>query len=255
MNKHIKDTDAKLVIHAGDLSYANSYQPTWKKWLNMVQPIAQNVPYMVCPGNHETLGLFIPFLKRFTMPYNESHAIEGNMFYSFDFANIHFISLSSENFEFWHFLPQYQWLKNDLKKVDRKKTPWIVAYYHRPWFTSNKVHTHSAEGMRKEYEKLFFDHKVDMVLNGHVHAYERTHPVYDYELNTEAPVHITSGHGGNHEGLYNNWITPAPEWSAYREGTSYGFSAFTVYNSSHLHWKMIESDGTVADDWWFIRDH
>ena len=34
---------------------------------------------------------------------------------------------------------QYTWLENDLKKVDRNKTPWIVLGGHRPMYTSQKV--------------------------------------------------------------------------------------------------------------------
>lgn len=36
---------------------------------------------------------------------------------------------------------------------------------------------------------------------GHVHAYERTNPVYDYTVNKCGSVHITIGDGGNSEGL------------------------------------------------------
>lgn len=36
---------------------------------------------------------------------------------------------------------------------------------------------------------------------GHVHAYERTHPMYDYNLDPCGAVHITIGDGGNSEGL------------------------------------------------------
>ena len=36
---------------------------------------------------------------------------------------------------------------------------------------------------------------------GHVHAYERTHPVYDYNIDPCGAVHITIGDGGNSEGL------------------------------------------------------
>ena len=32
---------------------------------------------------------------------------------------------------------------------------------------------------------------------GHVHAYERTHRVFDYELRECAPMYITVGDGGN----------------------------------------------------------
>ena len=43
---------------------------------------------------------------------------------------------------------------------------------------------------------------VDLVLNGHVHAYERTHPMYKYKPDTCGPIYITIGDGGNVEGPY-----------------------------------------------------
>jgi hypothetical protein len=38
------------------------------------------------------------------------------------------------------------------------------------------------------------------VLSGHVHAYERTHPMYKYKLDTCGPVYLSIGDGGNIEG-------------------------------------------------------
>lgn len=31
---------------------------------------------------------------------------------------------------------QYLWLENDLKKIDRKKTPWVIIGGHRPMYDS-----------------------------------------------------------------------------------------------------------------------
>ena len=52
------------------------------------------------------------------------------------------------------------------------------------------------------YEDMFYHYGVDMVFNGHVHAYERTHPVYKYQLDTCGPIYVTIGDGGNIEGPY-----------------------------------------------------
>lgn len=105
------------------------------------------------------------------MPGKESGGV-GNFWYSFDYGLAHFISFNSEtDFPYspeWPFvrdvngekrLPmenetystdsgpfgyiksnwtenesyeQYHWLKQDLAKVNRKKTPWIIAMSHRP---------------------------------------------------------------------------------------------------------------------------
>jgi hypothetical protein len=44
------------VIHSGDISYADGYEPHWDDFFNKIQPIAASVPYMVSPGNHEVLN-------------------------------------------------------------------------------------------------------------------------------------------------------------------------------------------------------
>lgn len=36
-----------------------------------MQPLASRVPYMATVGNHETISLWIAFLKRFDMPAGE----------------------------------------------------------------------------------------------------------------------------------------------------------------------------------------
>ena len=41
---------------------------------------------------------------------------------------------------------------------------------------------------------------------GHLHAYERTNPVYNYTVNQCGTVHITMGDGGNIEGLYKTYV-------------------------------------------------
>ncbi|GAX77671.1 hypothetical protein CEUSTIGMA_g5114.t1 [Chlamydomonas eustigma] len=56
------------------------------------------------------------------------------------------------------------------------------------------------------YEDLFFQSGVDLILNGHVHAYERTHPMYQYSRNECGPVHVVIGDGGNIEGPYRNFV-------------------------------------------------
>jgi hypothetical protein len=39
-----------VVIHSGDISYADGYMPHFDDFLNKVQPIAARIPYMVAPG-------------------------------------------------------------------------------------------------------------------------------------------------------------------------------------------------------------
>jgi 3',5'-cyclic AMP phosphodiesterase CpdA len=63
---------------------------------------------------------------------------------------------------------QYKWLERDLANVDRSVTPWLVATWHPPWYSSYKAHYREAECMRVEVEDLLYSYGVDIVFNGHV---------------------------------------------------------------------------------------
>ena len=39
-----------------------------------------------------------------------------------------------------------------------------------------------------------------MVISGHVHAYERSHPIFNGTVRTDGVTYITIGDAGNHEG-------------------------------------------------------
>ncbi|RXH87095.1 hypothetical protein DVH24_028595 [Malus domestica] len=57
----------------------------------------------------------------------------------------------------------------------------------------------AAECMRLEMEELLYSYGVDIVFNGHVHAYERSNRVYDYNLDHCGPLYLTVGDEGNRE--------------------------------------------------------
>jgi hypothetical protein len=146
--------------------------------------------------------------------------------------------------------PQYEWLVKDLQKVDRTLTPWVIAVLHSPWYNSNKAHHNEGEevGMRAAMERIFFNSKVDLVLAGHVHAYERSHPVFEGNVVPDAPVYITIGDGGNREGLAVNYEL-APAWSAYRLA-AFGHGLIDIKNATHLLWEWKRNDASVR---WHIR--
>ena len=72
------------------------------------------------------------------------------------------------------YTPQWIWLKQELKRVDREKTPWLIVLTHVPIYSSNEAHFMEGESMRAVFEKWFVRHRVDVVFAGHVHAYERS---------------------------------------------------------------------------------
>jgi hypothetical protein len=103
--------------------------------------------------------------------------------------------------------------------------------------------------MLLNYEQLLLDGGVAVAFYGHVHAFERSCPVFN---NTCMPpgegiVHVTSGDGG--AGLYKSWWEQ-PAWSVTRSA-EWGHSEFTVLNETTavFRWQRnADAEGTFADE-------
>ncbi|EQC41203.1 hypothetical protein SDRG_01179 [Saprolegnia diclina VS20] len=247
--------DLDAIFVAGDLSYADTVQERWDSWGQLVAPSTATTPWMVGPGNHEielscSLQPFVAYQARFRMPAAESGAPRGNLFYAFDLGMLHVIVLTP-------YVPtfrgssQYAWLQRDLGRVDRSRTPWVLVLMHAPWYNSNTAHQNHHEPqhvMKKDMETLLYEARVNAVFAGHVHAYERSRPVYKDTPHQSGPVYITIGDGGNREGLAETFIEPAPVWSAYR-AAKYGYGHLDIANASHARFTWHVGDG-VADHVW-----
>ncbi|KAF3441683.1 hypothetical protein FNV43_RR15598 [Rhamnella rubrinervis] len=254
---HVGSKDYDVFLLPGDLSYADTLQPLWDSFGRMVEPYASQRPWMVTEGNHEIETL--PFLSRhgfkaynsrWLMPYAESGST-SNLYYSFQVSGTHIIMLGSYA-EFEAESDQYKWLVNDLAKVDRKKTPWIVVLLHAPWYNTNTAHQGEGESMRKAMEDLLYKSRVDVVFAGHVHAYERFTRIFNNEADPCGPVYVTIGDGGNREGLALTFKKPASPLSLYREPT-FGHGRLRVVNETHAHWswhRNNDSNAVVADEVW-----
>ncbi|KAL8486773.1 hypothetical protein ACS0TY_023458 [Phlomoides rotata] len=316
---HIIKNDPSLLLLIGDLTYANqylttggkgascytcefpdsptreTYQPRWDGWGRFMQPLTSRVPMMVIEGNHEielqvANTTFLSYLTRFSVPSTESGS-NTNLYYSFDAGGIHFVMLGAY-VDYNQNGAQYAWLERDLKKVDRSRTPWLVATWHPPWYNSYSSHYQEFECMRLQMEALLYQYRVDIVFSGHVHAYERTNRVYNYLLDRCAPVYITIGDGGNIEKIevdhaddpgkcpsaganvpefgnvchMNFSFGPGksqfcwdrqPEWSAYRE-SSFGHGILEVVNSTHALWTWhrnqdISKENSYGDQIYIVR--
>ncbi|KAK9089682.1 hypothetical protein Scep_028764 [Stephania cephalantha] len=242
---HIDQCKYDMHLLPGDLSYADYLQRLWDSFGELVQPLASSRPWMVTEGNHEEES--IPLLKdgfesynaRWKMPFEESGS-SSNLYYSFDVAGVHVLMLGSYA-DHDEYSDQYRWLKDDLAKVDRKRTPWVLALFHVPWYNSNKAHQGEGNSMMASMEPLLYAAGVDIVLTGHVHAYERSNRVNNGKSDPCGPVHITIGDGGNHEGLAHRYIDPKPEWSMFREA-SFGHGELKIANSTHAFWSWHRND-------------
>jgi acid phosphatase type 7 len=147
-------------------------------WGRMFHDISSKRPYMHAVGNHEDEcdRKFENYKNRFS----KGTGIGENFFYSFDYSFVHFIMLSSwaPAREFQVGSIQYNWLIHDLQNIDRKKTPWVIAVFHHLAYSSNAFYPPNMK-VRNAFDPLLLKYNVDLVISGHVHAYERSCPVFN----------------------------------------------------------------------------
>lgn len=288
-----------LIWHAGDVGYADDsflhkgcmlefcYEQAFDNYLNDAQEWASAKPYMVMPGNHEAdchdpaclldkarrekLSNFTAFNGRFRMPSPETGGIK-NMFYSFNYGNVHFVSFDTETdypnapLAKRYVLPcggfgdQLAWLEADLIKANenREQRPWIFAAGHRPIYHGTSVN----KELQAAVEELFYKYGVDVYFTGHVHSYERNYPTYQATPETtynnpRATTHLLIGGAGNDEmkDVPNNDVSPPGPWTVVTDG-NYGIGQITIVDDSNLRFDYIQTTpGKVFDSITLTRDH
>lgn len=269
--EHYMQSGAQTVLFVGDLSYADRYEfndvgVRWDSWGRFVERSAAYQPWIWTAGNHEVeympnMGEVLPFksyLHRYATPYMASQS-SNPLWYAVRRASAHIIVLSSYS-PFVKYTPQWKWLREELKRVDREKTPWLIVLMHAPMYSSNVAHYMEGESMRAVFESWFVHAKVDLIFAGHVHAYERSYRISNIHYNItngdrypipdkSAPVYITVGDGGNQEGLAGRFVDPQPEYSSFREA-SYGHSTLEIKNRTHAfyHWNRNDDGKKVPTD-------
>ena len=160
---NIIDKDPELVLALGDLSYNNSTEC----WLEIIKPISDKTK--IALGNHDAES------SKKLEDYMEFFELE-KQYYSFNYGNVHFLALSTE-VPYDDNSQQYEFAINDLEKYSNDSSiDWIIVFFHRHSYSSSS-YLENEEVFRDTYHPLFDKYKVDLALQGHIHAYERTYPI------------------------------------------------------------------------------
>ncbi|TLV03107.1 metallophosphoesterase [Dyadobacter luticola] len=196
-------------------------------------------PVYPAPGNHDYADNptrqdthVMPYYDIFTMPKSgEAGGVASNTeaYYSFDYGNIHFLSLDSYGREdnasrlYDTLGKQVKWIKQDL--AANKNKDWVVAYWHHPPYTKGS-HNSDTESelvkIRTDFIRILERNGVDLILCGHSHDYERSKLMqghYGLENSFDPAVHNLSNSTGKYDGTPDS--CPYEKTSAKNQGTVY----------------------------------
>lgn len=168
----LREADARrpaFAVNTGDCIYGSSNkqlrEKQYKDYCDTLQSLFKPKVYLAL-GNHELHG---------GRASQEFFAKElGNIYYSFDYADSHFIVLDSEVVgEAGHITgKQLEWLKEDLKKSRAARHKFV--FLHRPLYPvdghmGRSLDQHPAE--RDALHRLFVQNRITAVFAGHEHLF------------------------------------------------------------------------------------
>lgn len=177
-----RHTDLWLML--GDNAYDSGTEAEYQSAVfNIYTNLLRTSTLWPTLGNHDSGGSTAfndnyPYFSIFSLPKNgESGGMASGSehYYSFDYANIHFVCLDSMTANRSPSGVMARWLTNDLANVT---ADWIIAFWHHPPYTKGS-HDSDTETeliqMRQNLLPILEAYGVDMVLTGHSHCYERSY--------------------------------------------------------------------------------
>lgn len=305
--KQINKQQPQFVLTTGDNVYNNGLENEYRKNLfpyynadpadTSYTSLMRSIPFYMILGNHDVrsnnLDKFPDGLAYFyynDLPLNapitklvlpvEGNTERVNAFkkataprypqmanFSFDYGNVHITCLDANDYVNPLDADLLQWLRTD---IGESKATWKIVAYHHPAYNTGKAH-YDGQLMRL-LSPLLEAWGVDLVLNGHVHNYQRTVPLrfvpatnetgdqyiitpegrvngkftldqqFDGNKDTtpEGIIYIVSGGGGMP--LYDREISGQPE--LWKHDLPDNWTPFTVKVISDSHsFSSIETDG------------
>lgn len=221
-----KDKHTDVWLWLGDNAYNDGtdqeYQDKVFSGPNGYETILPNMPFWPTPGNHDyqipcQLPCFTQDPTTIQIPYYDivhvptqaeagGQPSQTEIFYSFDYGNVHFISINSEAYA-WTNDPNsilFDWIEADL---DSNKQEWTIAFWHQPPYSKG---SHDSDdffellmaAMRENVAPVMEKHGVDIVVSGHSHVYERSFLIKDHtgaSGSWDANTMLVDGGSGNFE--------------------------------------------------------
>ncbi len=197
----------------GDLCYANlahdRVRTWWDFWENNSRS-ARKRPWMPSPGNHENeLGNgpigYQAYQTYFSVPPADGQTdVTRGLWYAFTAGSVRVISIANDDICYQDGGSSYvrgysggaqkAWLAKELAATHANRDiDWIIVCMHQVAISTADMANGADLGIREEWSPLFDRYGVDLVVCGHEHHYERSHPIRGREANaTLTPIPVAT---------------------------------------------------------------
>jgi hypothetical protein len=250
-NKLATDSTVDLVLGLGDFQYSCDdlndytlgYTPSWGVFNSMMYPVAGNHEYQTgtdpfgatCPATNTTAANYFWYFGVNADPNNN-----GGHF-SFDRGSWHIIGLNANCSSVGgcnSSSPETVWLGNDLNTTTQ---PCILAYWHQPYWTGLSTNDFSSSA----WWNLLYQKHADIVLNGHVHNYQRFPKLNPSgQQDSQGIREVIVGTGGESNQVISSAANPQPE--VFYDSKTFGYLRMVLHPTSYDA-SFVKYDGTVLD--------
>ena len=206
--KKLQNTEhpVKFVLQSGDAVEDGREAREWNvSFVPIINRLTSQggVPYFLAPGNHEDttseagLRNYLGAVSSLIPPEGSPHRLSGYTTYSFGYGNTFVVALDAN---LAGDEKQYQWVKDQLEGLDRKRYVNIVVFCHQAPFSSGPHGGATVEpgtvALRARYMPLFNAQHVRAVFSGHEHLFEHWVERYTDASGSHRMDLIVSGGGG-----------------------------------------------------------
>jgi len=256
-------TDLWLML--GDNAYYSGTDAEYQKAVFQLYPelLRQTILWSTL-GNHETYSQETDGQHAYFKIFNFPTAAEAGgepsgteNYYSFDYGNLHVISLDSELSLRVPGSPMLAWLEADLAANTKD---WIIAMWHSPPYSKG---SHDSDNlfdnfgnmtdMRANIVPILENYGVDLVLCGHSHNYERSFLMNGhYGFSDSLTPSMIKDAGSGQPGDTGAYLKPdtgpaANQGTVYVVAGSSGWATFVTGRHPIMHAALLEMGSLVLD--------
>jgi Purple acid Phosphatase, N-terminal domain/Calcineurin-like phosphoesterase len=257
--------DARFVVHAGDVVDAGHDDRQWGEWVAGMGPQAAEVPGLPVPGDNDLIRagpdrvFAAPALwsAHFAVPANGPADLPelAGQNYVVDYQGLRVVAVdvnafANDDFRKAQRAPVQAALVRWLRRVfTTNPQRWTVVVQHQPVYSV--VKSRDYPGLRKALGALYDEFRVDLVLQGHDHAYGRTHKVHGgrvADARGSGTVYATSVSGTQMESIASRWRSLMARLLA-------GEQLFQVVSvtTDRLSYESRSANGTLVDAFDLVR--
>lgn len=167
-----------FILHAGDIVETPGRQ-IWDHWFQSFESMLLRAPFIPVLGNHEAGNR--SYYDNFVHPPGDGKKDER--WWAFHWGDVVIVGLDTDVTKAADYIAQQDWARLHLSGPELHK----IVMFHYPVYSSDAYHG-SGYSLDVIFHPIFVEARVDLVINGHAHNYER--------LRSDGITYLVVGGGG-----------------------------------------------------------